>query len=70
MHMIAELDTELSRAGTSLHPRQKHGALSRCAKILDGADDNDEEFIGQAVHCLLRKHGLEQYWSDSRAPGG
>lgn len=68
MHLIAELDTELSKA--SLHPGQKHSALPRCAEILDSADDDDEKIIYQAIHCLLRKHGLEQYWSDSRTPGG
>ena len=59
MQLIAELDTELSKAGEAIPSPQKKSALSQCENILGDADEDDEQVICQAIHCLLRKHGLE-----------
>jgi hypothetical protein len=59
MQRIAELDVQLSNAQSAIPFTLKQHALSVCAGILDEADDQDERFICGAIHCLIRKHGLE-----------
>ena len=72
MQQIAELDVQLSNAQSAISPTFKKHALSVCADILDEADDPDERFICSAIHCLIRKHGLEpeHYWPDGRTASG
>jgi hypothetical protein len=59
MHRIAWLDAALSAMGDLLSPAHKRIALSTCADILDAADNDDRQFIAQAIHCLMRKHGVQ-----------
>lgn len=59
MQLIAELDSELSKAPSAIPPSVKQHALSACADILDKADNDDEQYICGAIQCLIRKHSLE-----------
>ena len=59
MHRIAWLDAALSAMGDLLSPAHKRIVLSTCSDILDAADSDDRLFIAQAVHCLMRKHGVQ-----------
>ena len=59
MQLIAQLDIELSRAGSAISARQKRRLLARCTRLHDDSDREDGHFIALAVLWLLRKHGLQ-----------
>jgi hypothetical protein len=65
MREIAELDLQLSKCGD--HRPQEQATLSKCAEILDSADEDDEYAICQAIHYLMRKHHLQPTgsWPDA-----
>jgi len=56
MREIAELDLQLSKRGGQHPPQEQASTLNRCAEILDGAEEDDEYAICQAINYLLRKH--------------
>jgi hypothetical protein len=59
MHLIAQLDIELSKSGRALPPRRRNSILARCTRIHDDAGRDDEHLVGQALHWLLHKHRLQ-----------
>lgn len=66
MREIAELDLQLSTCGNRL-PQTQASTLSKCAEILDNAEEADEYAICQAIHYLMRKHHLQPSggWPDA-----
>ncbi|MFC5576742.1 hypothetical protein ACFPOA_01775 [Lysobacter niabensis] len=66
MHLIAQLDIELSKAGPAISAPQQEHILSRCTYIHDGADRNDAHIVDQAIHWLIHKHRLRPARPDRR----